>query len=419
MQSNKDTPLLDPLVGTTYQAIRLLGQGGMGQVFEAEHRGLGKKVVVKLLHASIAANPHCVDRLRVEAQTLASLSSPYLVSVSDIGATPDGRPFFVMEHLVGSTFRRILTERRAIPPGEAVHWMRQVLLGLAAAHKIGIVHRDVKLDNLFLCVPSGDRGPAVKVLDFGIAKVLSGIGARVTPRYETAEGMLVGSPRYMSPEQAKFLPVDARTDVYAAGLVLYTLLVGEGPFPEAKDMIDLLYAHAETAPHAPSRMAPQYIPPEVDRAVLKALAKKPEHRFQSAEEFAEELQRIAIVIASKATNAPSTTAAAAQEPGELAEASTIFLLKRKPDIKQAPEPSIDSEAPTPLLRRPPPLDYVIEGRGGGAPRTEPQGARLSEPAPMSRPLSSKEREIVLVLTLASALFFTVVIVFVLRAWGVV
>jgi serine/threonine-protein kinase len=157
------------------------------------------------------------------------------------------------------------------------------------------VHRDVKLDNLFLCDPDARGRRAVKVLDFGIAKVIAPPHAGSAPapsRYPTGEGVLVGTPRYLSPEQARGEPVDARADVYAAGLVLYALLAGRGPF-EHRALLDLLRAHASEVPDPPSRHAPGPIPAALDRAVMTALEKDPDRRFPGASAFAERLAAIA------------------------------------------------------------------------------------------------------------------------------
>src|SRR5262245_28105295 len=176
----------DPLAGTQYRTVRSLGRGGMGEVFEAIHVALNKTVVVKLLHSTIADDPRHVDRFRVEAQSLASVESPYLVSVSDFGRTLENRPFFVMERLHGATLRQVLRKRVPHPPAEAIRWTIQILTGLEAAHRRGIVHRDVKLDNLFLCDPMPKREAMVKVLDFGVAKVLQSAGLPFPgPKYAT------------------------------------------------------------------------------------------------------------------------------------------------------------------------------------------------------------------------------------------
>ncbi|WP_437571449.1 serine/threonine-protein kinase [Sorangium sp. So ce542] len=297
----------DELEGTPYRALRRLGRGGMGEVFEAEHRALRKRVVVKLVRRALAGDPRFADRLRVEAQALAAVSSPHVVAVLDLGRTPAGRPYLVMERLEGRTLGEELARRGALPVAEAIDVVRQVLAGLAAAHRVGLVHRDVKLDNVFLCAPGSAApggGRVAKLLDFGVAKVLDGgvdpgaVGAERPfalegPAYPTEAGLLVGTPRTASPEQARCRPVDARADVYAVGLLMYTLLVGHGPFAHLDDALEVLRAHVLEAPCPPSLRAAQAIPPALDRAVLRALAKRPEERFQSAEAFAAELGRIA------------------------------------------------------------------------------------------------------------------------------
>jgi serine/threonine-protein kinase len=272
----------------------------MGEVFLALHRGLNKPVVVKLLHRQFIDDPRFADRLRVEAQALAALDSPHVVSVSDLGCTPEGRPYLVLERLHGRTLRDELRERGALPIGEAIEITRQVLEGLHAAHRLHIVHRDVKSDNIFLCSdPSGAGASMVKVLDFGIAKVLDMDGAApvlASPQYPTEEGVMVGSPRTVAPEQIRFQPVDARTDIYAVGLLLYTMIAGRPPFAHVGDLLELLNAHLEEAPRAPSAYARQPVPAALDRAILKALAKSPQHRFQSALELSDELGRIAVAL---------------------------------------------------------------------------------------------------------------------------
>jgi eukaryotic-like serine/threonine-protein kinase len=283
------------LWGTAYRPVRRLGRGGMGEVIEAEHVGLGKPVVVKLLHRDLDREPRVVERMRIEAQALARLAHPNLVVVTDFGQTPEGRTYIAMERLYGRTFREELAARGALPALEALDLVGQALAGLAAAHGAGIVHRDVKLENLFVCDPDPHGRRVVKVLDFGLAKVVAPAGDRRAPapsRYPTEEGVLLGTPRYLSPEQARGLAVDARTDVYAAGVVLYTLLAGRGPFEHVEPLLDLLRAHVSEVPEPPSRHAPGPIPLDLDRAVMKALEKCPDLRFPDAARFGAELARI-------------------------------------------------------------------------------------------------------------------------------
>jgi serine/threonine-protein kinase len=308
VSSSREEKALDPnaaedpsalLGGTPYRFLAPLGRGGMGEVVEAEHVALGKRVVVKLLHKHHAARHDFADRMRIEAQALANITHPNLVQVTDFGQTAEGRTYLVMERLFGRNLREELDERGPLPVLEAIDIVRQALAGLSAAHAAGVVHRDVKLDNLFLCNPIEGRR-AVKVLDFGLAKVIAVMGES-TPAplaFPTAEGVAMGTPKFFSPEQARGLPIDPRTDVYAAGAVLYTLVAGRSPFEELTTLLDIARAHAFQTPEPPSYWAAQAIPPELDEAVMKALAKAPEDRFESALAFAAELERIAGHVAS-------------------------------------------------------------------------------------------------------------------------
>lgn len=267
----------------------------MGEVVAAEHVALGKRVVVKLLHSKLAERPDHVDRMRLEAQALARLAHPNLVVVHDYGRTAGGRPYIVMEHLVGRTLRDELKERGRLPPAEAIDLVRQALAGLGAAHAVGLVHRDVKLDNLFVCDPVGGVR-TLKVLDFGIAKVLPKASAPSTPAplaFPTEEGVALGTPRFFAPEQARGISVDARTDVYSAGLVLYALLAGRGPFDHVHALYDLALAQVEEVPEPPSVHAGVPLPPALERTVLRAIAKHPDDRFPSAAMFSAELARVA------------------------------------------------------------------------------------------------------------------------------
>ncbi len=288
-------PADDVLAGTPYRALGRIGRGGMGEVLAAEHVALGKRVVVKLLHSALADRADHVDRMRLEAQALARLAHPNLVVVHDYGRTADARPYMVMEELIGRTLRAEIKQRGPLPALEAIDLARQALAGLDAAHAVGIVHRDVKLDNLFVCgAPGGPR--TLKVLDFGIAKVLPTARSDASPAplaYPTEEGVALGTPRYFAPEQARGVAVDARTDLYSTGLVLYALLAGRGPFDHLHAIYELALAQAEEVPELPSVVAGVAVPPAVESLVMRAIAKRPEDRFQSAAEFSTELARVA------------------------------------------------------------------------------------------------------------------------------
>lgn len=272
------------LDGTPYVIVRLLGRGGMGEVYEVEHAALGRRFAVKLLHQAHRRRPDLAVRLREEARTLAALRHPNLIEVFDLGATRGGLPYFAMELLAGRDLRRELRRLGVLAVHAALGLVAQALDGLEVVHKAGVVHRDIKLENLFLC----DDG-TLKILDFGIAKLRR---AGASTAGATGHGVL-GTARSMAPEQHLSGPVDARADIYAAGLLLYELVAGRGPFDEVRGREHAMrYAHCERRPPPPSRFAPQEIPPAVEEAILKAIAKRPEHRFQSAGEMAAALREL-------------------------------------------------------------------------------------------------------------------------------
>jgi serine/threonine-protein kinase len=303
----------------------------MGEVVLAEHLGLGKRVVVKLLHEDLAKDPALAKRMQIEARSLAALTSPYIVQVTDFGQTATGRTYIVMERLVGRTLGAELHARGALPVAEAIGYVVQVLAGLEAAHAAGIVHRDIKPENVFLCDATKDAPRTVKILDFGVAKVLDvadELARPAFPRLVTEEGGIVGTPRVVAPEQALGKPVDARTDVYAAGLLLYTAIAGRGPFAHLKDATELLKANVMERPAPLSTKAP--IPHALEAAVERALEKRPADRFPSAEAFAVELRRIAAGLVDPRDGAKVMTgalpyAATAPAPHDEAEDRTLQL----------------------------------------------------------------------------------------------
>src|SRR6185312_7942303 len=254
-------------------------------------------------------NPRIVERMRFEAQALAQLAHPNITAVTDSGLTPDGRPFFVMERLRGHTLHVELEQRGWLPVAEVVVLARQLCAGLAAAHALGIVHRDVKLKNLFLADPRGAR--TLKILDFGIAKLMPEADPSRTPlplAIKSEEGMTIGTPRFLAPEQVMCGRVDARTDIYACGLVLYRLIAGRDPYSHHTDLVSLFEAHVSEIPRPPSQLAPQPIDPAIDDAILCALAKDPANRYASAAQFAVALER-ALAFSNARTATPEHHAA--------------------------------------------------------------------------------------------------------------
>lgn len=287
----------DPFDGTKYRSIAILGKGGMGAAHVVEHRRLGTRFVCKILRGRHRNNAALADRMRVEAQSLARLTHPNIVRVFDFDLTPEGRPFIVMEHLLGNTLTRELRERGELPCVEAIHWTTQLLSALSAAHLLGIVHRDVKLDNLFLHRLDGGQR-ILKVLDFGIAKIQAGFAAAglEPPHVPTCAGAIVGTPRFLSPEAAKGCSVDHRADIYSAGVVLYMFLCGRGPWDEASSHVSVFTAQTSRVPPPPSKFATQPILDRLDAAVMSALAIDPEERFQTAKAFENALASTAAVL---------------------------------------------------------------------------------------------------------------------------
>jgi serine/threonine-protein kinase len=319
----------DPLAGTAYRSIGEVGRGGMAVVLEAEHLALGKRVVVKLLLGHFVDREDVAARLRREGRSLARLKSPFVVDVTDIGQTADGSPFIVMELLHGRTLAQELRLEGRVALPDALRWTRQILSGLAVAHRFGIVHRDVKLANVFLCdpvLPGAKRD--VKLLDFGIAKIVSDPGGGLLSRHHhvTAQGQMLGTPRCIAPEQALGKPIDGRADLYAVGVLLYTMVAGRGPFEHIKDAIEVIQANIAETPTPPSTHAAGGVPPEVDQLVLKAMEKEPGRRHQTADAFSEAIAAIeeqltgstqplgpALPAASGAAHPPSTSAVAAED----------------------------------------------------------------------------------------------------------
>jgi serine/threonine protein kinase len=266
----------DRVEPTPYHVVRRIAAGGMGELFQVFHPELGRHAALKVLHRRHAHRADLALRMRDEARMLAGLSHPSLPTVFDAGTLEDGRPFLVMELLEGNDLRRELARFGMLAVPSAIGLVAQALSALSVVHRASIVHRDVKLENLFLCADG-----RLKLLDFGIAR--SDEGARLG---RTGCGVALGTPRAMAPEQHDAGSVDARTDLYAVGVALFELVTGRGPFDEEARTIDALrIAHCRKAPPAPSSLARQPVSPAFDRVVLRALDKDPARRFASADEL--------------------------------------------------------------------------------------------------------------------------------------
>ena len=267
-----------------YRVERLLGAGGMGAVYEGSHVLVGRKVAIKFLHAELTGQEEIVKRFYREAQAAAAIRHKNIIDVLDVGLSSLGEPYMVMEYLEGESLAAMLhrVERLDLPAAAGV--LEPVLLALKAAHEKGIVHRDLKPDNIFLA-HNPDEPPTVKLIDFGISKFSGGTGGSQL----TQTGSTMGTPAYMSPEQVRGeRTVDARSDLYSMGVVLYEMLTGALPF--RGEHYNALLINVLTAAPTPPREAFAGFPAEAERLVERALSKSPAERPQSAAEFLAELR---------------------------------------------------------------------------------------------------------------------------------
>ncbi len=273
------------MLGDRYELAEPLGRGGMAEVRRATDTRLNRQVAVKRLRPDLAADPTFQARFRREAQSAAGLNHPNIVAVYDTGEEFDERagvavPYIVMELVEGSTLRDVMREGRKIMPERALEIMQGVLDALSYSHRAGIVHRDIKPANVML-TPNG----TVKVMDFGIARAVADTSSTMT---QTAA--VIGTAQYLSPEQARGETVDARSDIYSAGCLLYELLVGRPPFI-GDSPVSVAYQHVREQPTPPSQLDPVITQP-LDALVLTALAKDPEARYQSAREMSDDIGRL-------------------------------------------------------------------------------------------------------------------------------
>ena len=352
-----------------YEIQEKIGTGGMASVYRAQHLAFNEVVAMKVVSSKLMEDEGFLKRFKTEAVVTRRLVHPNAVRVEDFDTLEDGRPFMAMEYVNGRSLRHMLIDKKVLPAERAVNIARQTAAALAAAHKLGITHRDIKPDNILL-VENADGSDTVKVLDFGIAKIREGstdFGAGYTP---TQTGLVVGTPQYLSPEQAMGMhgsQIDGRADLYSVGVVLYEMLTGQLPF-HSDTTIGLLMHHIHTAPTPAHYLKPDLeIPPAISLVLMKILEKDPAKRFQSADELVTALSApqnwaATAVMGSGSFEGPVVASAPAQapEPAKVSKPAT-----QAPAIAAAVATAVETPLPmkaeipeppkvqAPVLPRPP------------------------------------------------------------------
>ena len=310
--------LINTLFDGRYRVVRKLGSGGMADVYLAEDEELGRRVAIKILNDRHAGDDQFVERFRREAKNAASLSHPNIVSIYDRGEA-EGTYYIAMEYLDGRSLKELIVARGPAPIHLAVDYARQVLAAIRFAHRHGIVHRDIKPHNVLV-----DGEGRLKVTDFGIAR--AGVSQM------TEAGSIIGTAQYLSPEQAKGAPVDQTSDLYSVGVVLYELLTGVVPF-SGDTPVEIAMKHLSSVPEPPSAKRAD-VPRDLDMVVMRALAKEPSERYQSAEEMDADLRRINRGVAISPVTEEAATAIISRPPP--AAVTEITSRPPRPPVPYAP-----------------------------------------------------------------------------------
>ncbi len=300
--------LTGKLLNNRYQVEQKIGEGGFGAVYRAKQTGMGRTVALKVLHARMAKDAQVIGRFKREAQASSALRAPHTVQVYDFDQTPEGVMYLAMEMLQGESLHAVLKKDGSIEPIRMARVMDGIADSLGEAHTQGIVHRDIKPENIYLEPrPTPDF---VKVLDFGIAKIVSGDGLQQSGPALTAAGQTLGTLEYMSPEQLMGAQLDGRSDLYALGIMSYEMMIGHLPFP-SKTPGEMITAHLKTVPPPPSKLKPgANIPPLMDQIILKLVEKNRDKRYKDTAELRIDLARVIAGETGTAVAAPTPAAVA-------------------------------------------------------------------------------------------------------------
>jgi eukaryotic-like serine/threonine-protein kinase len=345
------------LINGKYRLSRLLGDGGMGSVYEAQHAVLGTRVAIKVLHPDLARRPGLVERFLQEARVAAQIRSPHVVQVTDVDRTAEGQAYIVMELLEGETLSSVLERQRLLPVPVACEYALQILAALEAAHALGVIHRDLKPENVFVTFP-GER-PVLKLIDFGIAKA-----KRANPQQKslTVAGVVMGTAEYMAPEQARSADqADARSDIYAAGVMLYEMIAGSRPV--AGDDARVIALKVESGDVVPLVQVAPDVPREIAGLVHRAMAARPELRFATATEM-----RLALEAAPsgrrKGAGATGTPAPTSSPGGQERTVGMARVPTRGPSA--GGDARAEHDAPVNTMRAPPIASALAPPAYGGA-----------------------------------------------------
>ncbi len=300
-RAQQDDPLIGTVIEERYKLERLLGSGGMSRVYLGTHLRAGGKLAIKLIDLRLSNKPDMVQRCLQEARTMMEIQSNYVARAYDVGVLPSGQLYIVMEHLDGDDLEQLVQREGPVPWARLAPMAVQICSGLAAAHKFGTIHRDIKPQNCFR-VPLDGNPDHIKLIDFGIARDANAeVGL-------TQDGMILGTPEYMAPELViAGHPPDVRSDIYALGAMLYKLLTGNAPF-RGRDALDTLYQHRNSPVIAPSKAAPKLdIPADADTILMRALAKSPDDRYATADEMSKAIRASTGMMRSGLTLPPEST----------------------------------------------------------------------------------------------------------------